>query len=379
MTPNHPKAPASSDHRPWLVMLSGSPWAAAAHRQQALAGELAGARRVLFVDPPTGRARFDVRQITDSLWQAGFPATVPLGGQLPPVNLAGRRLAARRLRQWLDARPGERVLWIDDDLAFPMIGHLAESAVVYDATDLAWTFTRRWNRRNRRRSLRRSVAGADLVLTSSSALPSRLPASRRPAVVLPNACDSELFSPAGPSTGWLDALPRPLLGYLGSIDTRALDGDLVAQVATRHPEWTFALIGPSTPAGRRPLTGLPNVHLFSPIPYAQAPAAVRSFDVGVIPYRVGGLIDYVHPKKCFEFLAAGKPVVATPLPALITLDATPIRLASGPDAFSAAITAALLAANSPGEIDERLAMGAANTWRDRGDRVDLLLTDLVAS
>lgn len=363
----------------WVVLVSGSPWAAAAHRQQAWARELSRDRRVLFVDPPDGcRREFAVRRLAPTLWLAAVPAPLPFPGQLPASNTVNRRLAARQVRRWLDDRPGDRMLWIDDDLAHPMAGRLAERAVVYDATDLAWTFTRRWNRWNRKRSLRSAVRSADLVLASSAALPDRLPAARRPVVVLPNACDAGHFVPAGPRLEWLDALPRPLLGYLGSIDTRALDAELVADVARARPEWTIALIGPATPAGRRPLAGLPNVHLFPPIPYAKAPAAVRSFDVGVIPYRVGELVDYVHPKKCYEYLAAGKPVVATPLPALRRLPA-PIRIGAGPAGFAAAIDDALRSAGDPAELAQRFAAGAANTWAARGAAVAPLLAEVQAS
>ncbi len=364
----------------WVVMLSGSPWHAAAHRQQALARELArGGHRVLFVDPPTNRPswRFSVRPVQASLWHAAVPAVLPFGRQLPPANRIGRWVTALLLRRWLDAHPGDRLLWIDEDLASPLIGRLGEAAVVYDATDLDWTFTRRWNRWNLQRSLQSAVGAADLVLASSSALPSRLPASRRTPVVVANGCDPAHFASDGPSAPWLHALPRPRLGYLGAIDTRAFDGELVAAVARAHPEWTFALVGPATRAGTAPLAGLANVHVFGAVPFADAPAVLRSCDVGIIPYRTGGLIDYVHPKKCYEYLAVGKPVVATRLPALSALDA-PIRLATGPVEFAAAITAALQEARSPREVAERRAVAVANSWQARGDQVRTLLAGLEA-
>lgn len=368
------------DQRPWLIMLSGSAWAVQAHRQQALAAELAGAHRVLYVDPPDNfrRGRFSIRRVRDSLWHATAPTAIPLGGQIGLANLLSRRMAARKLREWLNDHPGERLLWIDDDLAYPMIGHLGELGAVCDATDLAWTFTQPWNRPYRKRSLRSAIGRADLVLASSSALPSRLPATRRPVVVLTNACDAERFSPSGPRASWLSTVRRPLLGYLGAIDVRALDSDLVAQVARQHPEWTFVLVGPSTKAGRKPLRNIANVHLFPAVSYAEAPAVVRAFDVGLIPYRVGGLIDYVHPKKCYEYLAAGKPVVGTRLPALVALGNS-IEVAAGATDFGAAIARALESADNPVEIAERRSIGAANSWHDRGDRLRSLLDDLVAS
>ena len=135
------------------------------------------------------------------------------------------------------------------------------------------------------------------------------------------------------------------------------------------------LAGPVTAAGRRPLRGLANVQLGGPVPYAGAPAVVRGFDVGLIPYRLGGLVDYVHPKKCYEYLAAGRPVVATPLPSLVSLGA-PLRLAAGPLAFAAAIQAALAEADDAGVVGARRAVALANNWGRRGAQLHALLDTL---
>jgi glycosyltransferase involved in cell wall biosynthesis len=368
--------------RPWVVMLSGSPWSVAAHRQHALARELARQVRLLFVDPPSNRRRtgFSVDQVGPSLWHATVPTPVPGGRQLPLANRAGRSRSARLLGDWLDGHPGPRVLWVDEDLAAPLIGQFDEVAVIYDATDLDWTFTRRWNRWHLRRELRAAVGAADLVLASSAALPPRLPCSRRPPVVLANACDVEHFQPEGPVADWLDALPHPRLGYLGAIDGRALDAGLVAALARSRPEWTFVLVGPGTGVGRSPLRGLSNVHIHGPVPYGDAPSVVRGFDVGIIPYRVGGLIDYVHPKKCYEYLAAGRPVVATALPALVALAeaGTPIRVAGGVTGFAAAIDAALAEAGRVELAGRRRSVAEANSWPARGDQLRGLLAGLVA-
>ena len=375
--------PDDGPDRPWLVMLSGSPWHAAAHRQQALARELsrdvAGGYRVLFVDPPANRPRwsFSVRPEGASLWLATVPSLLPFGRQVPVANRSGRRLSGRSLRRWLDTRPGRRLLWIDEDLAAPLAGHLGEVTVVYDATDLDWTFTRPWNRRNLQRSLRSAVGAADLVLASSSALPAHLPTGGPTPVVVANACDPELFSPDGPTAPWVDALPRPRIGYLGAVDTRAFDAALVAAMARAHPDWSFVVVGPSTPAGRAPLAGLTNVHLHDAVPYVDTPAILRGCSVGIIPYRTGGLIDYVHPKKCFEYLAVGLPVVATPLPALAALDA-PIRLAAGPQEFTASIQAALDEGTAARAVAERRATALANSWAARGDQVRGLLAAVMA-
>ncbi|MFB9235613.1 glycosyltransferase [Plantactinospora siamensis] len=366
------------DLRPWLVMFSGVAWRTEAHRQHALARELAADRRVLFVEPPGNRPRwrFRVTPIEPSLWRVTPPAVLPGGRQLPPANWVNRWLAARLIRRWLDRHAGQRLAWIDDDLSLAAARRLRADSIVYDCTDLSWTFARPWNRWHLRRGARRAVRAADLVLASSPALLDRLPSATAPVVLVPNACDPERFSRSGPVAEWTAELPRPLLGYAGAVDTRAFDAGLVATVARLRPDWTFLLVGPQTAAGRAALTGLPNVVLRGMVEFADVPAILRACDVLLIPYRVGELIDYVQPKKLYEYLALGKPVVATPLPALRHLD-EPIHLAAGAAAFAAAIDEALREENADAAAARRAA-AERNTWSRRADRVRELFDECAA-
>ena len=110
---------------------------------------------------------------------------------------------------------------------------------------------------------------------------------------------------------------------------------------------------------------LPNVHLLGRLDYDELPAIVRGFDVCLIPYRVGGLIDYVHPKKFYEYLAAGKPVVSTPIAALRDLDAPHWRAATS-DEFVSAIEAALTETVTPARTAHRRSFALAQSWDARG-------------
>lgn len=366
------------DRRGWVVMFSGVSWPVGCQRQHALARQLAADVRVLFVDPPRQhpRRRFAVRPVEASVWQVTPPTVLPFGRHLPLANRVNRRVAGWAISRWLDGRPARRVLWIDEDLAVRAVGRLGESAVVYDVADLDWTFTRPWNRGHLRRAARTAVRVADLVVVSSPALTDRLPTSRRPPVVVPNGCDPDLFTADGPVAGWMDRLARPRLGYAGQVDTRAFDGELLAAVARRHPEWTFVLVGPSTTAGRAALRGLPNVVWHGPVPLDQVPAVLRGCEVCLLPYRVGGLIDYVQPKKLYEYLALGKPVVATPLPALTALEPGLIHLAADAEAFTAAVEEALREEPCSSGREARRAAAVANSWSARGETLRTLLAEL---
>ena len=69
------------------------------------------------------------------------------------------------------------------------------------------------------------------------------------------------------------------------------------------------------------------MHLEPRRPYAEMPAYVRDFDVGMIPFRVDPMTRAVDPVKIYEYFSLGKPVVARPLPELSRFgDLVPPRL-----------------------------------------------------
>ena len=83
------------------------------------------------------------------------------------------------------------------------------------------------------------------------------------------------------------------------------------------------------------------VALLGPRPYEQVPACMGALDVGVIPFRAQDpYVQGINPNKTYQFLASGRPVVTTPV---LDLEAAPpcLQFASDPDAFAAAVSAAL--------------------------------------
>ncbi|GAC1317221.1 MAG: hypothetical protein NVSMB25_04490 [Thermoleophilaceae bacterium] len=371
------RAPMATTGEPtWVLYLSAIPWDGRRNRQQELAGQVARSRRVLFVEAPglgvAWRLRVDL--LGESLWRVRPLALVPFGRFIPAANAINRRYSGWRLRSWLDRRPGARTVILDEDLAAPLAARLDAAALIYDAADLDWTFTRRWNRWHLRTALASAVSQADLVLTSSSALADHLPASHAPVVELTNACDVEHFSRDARVPAWVESLPRPRIGYVGALDERAFDEPLVTAVARANPGWTFALVGTASDRVAARLAPLANVHLLGPVSYEDLPGVLGGFDVCLIPYRVGGRIDYVQPKKLFEYLAAGKPVVTTALPALSRLE-IPCHCGGTPEAFARGIAAAL-GESAPAAVEARRSCARAHTWDARGHTLRMLLDQM---
>jgi len=111
------------------------------------------------------------------------------------------------------------------------------------------------------------------------------------------------------------------------------------------------------------LDRLPNVHLLGRKPYAQMPQYLYHFDVCIIPFRLYNVTHAVDPVKFYEFISAGKPVVAVPLLEMQIYEPY-LYFAEGPSAFVTQIEKAL------GETDlerwnQRLALARENDWQQR--------------
>ena len=122
----------------------------------------------------------------------------------------------------------------------------------------------------------------------------------------------------------LEALPAPRLVFTGAISAVKLDIALLVGLARARPDWSIALVGPvglGDPATDvSALAAEPNVHLLGPRPYEALPEVLRGADAGLIPYVRSSLTDSIFPMKVYEYLAAGLPVVATPLPAIAEVE-----------------------------------------------------------
>jgi glycosyltransferase involved in cell wall biosynthesis len=146
-------------------------------------------------------------------------------------------------------------------------------------------------------------------------------------------------------------------------------------LADALPEASIVLVGPvmvDLGAERLP----PNVHVLGNRPYAELPAYVQAFDVGLIPYLLNDWTVSVDPLKLLEYLAAGIPVIATPLPEVQKYTSV-VRQGGTPASFLAAVYSAL-------ESDEadRVAgreTAARNTWSRRAAEFLDIVADTCAS
>jgi glycosyltransferase involved in cell wall biosynthesis len=218
---------------------------------------------------------------------------------------------------------------------------------------------------------RRLLERADVVFCSSAGLvDTRSEFAAGPVTLVRNGADMDHFAPTGrPVPKDVGELPRPLIGYVGAL-AEWVDFDLLRSAAALRPGWSFALIGPSFKGktsgdvgALRLVSDLPNLHLLGPRHYADVPAYVEAFDVAIIPFKLNGLTEDTNPIKVYEYLAAGVPVVSTPLPEVI--DLPQVRCAVDADGFVRQCEEAWSERWDSDAISLRREVAAANSWEER--------------
>jgi glycosyltransferase involved in cell wall biosynthesis len=191
---------------------------------------------------------------------------------------------------------------------------------------------------------------------------------------LPQGVNYEHFQRPRPVPADLAAFPRPWIGFAGGVGP-ALDLDVIHAVAAAFPEGSVLLVGPEQPNLGEIRAS--NVHRLGARPYAELPAYVQAFDVGMIPYVRNEWTESVDPLKLLEYLASGIPVVSTSLPEVHKYSAQ-VSISSDPAVFTDYVKAAVAEGKSRG-LAARQALAAANTWQARAEEFERIMNEVVAA
>ena len=174
-------------------------------------------------------------------------------------------------------------------------------------------------------------------------------------------------------------IPHPRIGFFGVIDERT-DIDLLAKVAELRPEYQFVMIGPVVKIDDADLPRRENIHYLGGKSYDELPEYIAGWDVAMMPFAINESTRFISPTKTPEYLAAGRPVVSTPIRDVVRPygESGLVQIAETPEEFAAAIERALaeLADERRGRVDEFLAdMSWDKTYRSMSE----LITDAARS
>ncbi|MFY9727272.1 MAG: glycosyltransferase [Bryobacteraceae bacterium] len=326
-------------------------------------------RRVFYMSttflPAFGLSDPRSRLVENNVYVVDLP-----GGEDPPdiyrdipneLQLAALELGVRCLKEKFGI--GATLAVVDYPFWAPLVRRLNNNIVLYDCMDDYQSFS---NSGRPAHELEQDIVReADLVVCSSIHLQEHIRRLGRESVLIRNGVDPQHFGPR--PAAFAAESDRQTVGYHGSI-TESTDIQLLAYAARSLPEQQFIMIGRNDGVDLSELKSLPNVTLTGEIPYNRLPEYVRGFDVGILPYRICDHSLATDPVKVWEYLSAGKPVVAVRFPEIERLKEL-ITLTDGPEQFVDAIRSAL-ADDSPANAERRRAFARENTWSRRCDAVE---------
>jgi teichuronic acid biosynthesis glycosyltransferase TuaH len=304
------------------------------------------------------------KRILESInWIPSSPLFFPLYSLLCRRN--GRRFASDIRDAARAVGFGDYILFNDNDIfnSFYLKEFLKPKLYIYYSRDnlLATPY---WSRHGKRIEPRH-IAKADIGVANSLYLAKYLRRYNSNSHYIGQGCDTTLFDPSAKRAIPADIrdIPHPIVGYVGAIVSIRIDAAIIAEIARTHPEWSIVLVGPEDDIFTdSPLHACPNVHFLGSKPMEELQDYIARFDVCINPQLVNGMTIGNYPRKVDEYLAMGKPVVATRTEAMQIFEDY-VYCADKPEDYPPLIQRALNE-NKTVLSEKRISFARTHTWEN---------------
>lgn len=262
----------------------------------------------------------------------------------------------------LSSLPVEKpvIQWISYPPHINQVGKFQEDLLVFDALDEASGEFANWAK-----DLDKITTKADIIFTTAKKLYNYHSQSHKNVHMCPNGADYEHFKVAqkifSPKPKDMPKNNRPIIGYIGAV-APWIDWELLKYISSHNMTHNFVIIGPLY-GGFKDVVKAPNIHYLGRKEYEDIPKYLQFFDVCIIPFKVSSMIEACNPIKMYEYLSAGKPVVATNMPEVAVMNE--IYIGRSKEEFNQKIQQALLKKNSVDNVNLRIELAKNNSWIHR--------------
>lgn len=269
------------------------------------------------------------------------------------------------------------IFWSYNPMFTEFIGHLNEKLFVFDTVD-NWlehtSYTKLINKNKLKRKYEKIAAEADLIFTVSESMKKFYKKIDRPDHVywMPNGVDVNHFNDPSIITSKteLDDLQGPIIGYVGTVEGR-FDLDLFTAVVKLNPDKNFIVCGPIWDDIKKEwhekTKPFKNIISTGRIKYDKLPAYINKFDVAIMPHKQNAFVESMNPMKLYEYLAAGKPIVSTPVSGTKEFESE-INTANNAIEFSQHINQ-LLQQETIEKMTRRKNLAKQHSWQIRVDQM----------
>lgn len=295
-----------------LICFSHLRWDFVYQRPQHLLSRFSKDYIVLFFEEPIFDSKgdsslsFSLRE--DHLWVV--VPHLPAGIQGNQTNEILKRLLDNLL---VSFDLSSLMFWYYTPMALSFSSHFKPAFIVYDCMDELSNF--KFAPPELRTNEEELFNRADIVFTGGHSLYQAKKDKHKNIHAFPSSIDKTHFEKARNTEEEpkdQQNIPHPRLGFYGVIDER-FDIDLVANMASKKPDWHFVLLGPVVKIDASTLPNLPNIHFLGGKTYNELPAYLSGWDIALIPFLLNESTRYISPTKTPEYLSAGVPVISTPI------------------------------------------------------------------
>jgi glycosyltransferase involved in cell wall biosynthesis len=210
------------------------------------------------------------------------------------------------------------------------------------------------------------IAKADVVLNNSTLYAEYGSQFNKNSIMVGQGCDIEMFTDEENQIKVpeeFNNIPSPVIGYVGSLTTLRLDIDLLVHIAKQKPEWSVVLVGPEDEKFKNcDLHQMPNVYFLGSKDTNELPSYIKGFDICTNPQIVNDITIGNYPRKIDEYLAMGKPVVATDTKAMEMFNQH-VYLGKTKEDYVKLIELAL-EEHSNSKSNQRIAFAKSHTWEN---------------
>ncbi|MDN3550202.1 glycosyltransferase [Mucilaginibacter aquaedulcis] len=304
-TSNFPKLPKQ------LIIFSHLRWDFVYQRPQHLASRLSQLSKLYYIEEPIFDAHEEI--YFESVVKNKVGVMVP---HLKPGLSHGFTIEGltRLFREFIkEFDMIETAFWYYTPMALEFSANYEPQMVIYDCMDELSAF--KFAPENLQILEKELLEKADLVLTGGRSLYEAKKEAHNNIHAYPSSIDKEHFLKAreifeSPSDQVNGIMPK--LGFYGVIDER-FDINLISGIAEAKPDWQIILIGPVVKIDPNTLPNHSNIHYLGPKTYEQLPDYMAGWDIALIPFFLNESTRFISPTKTPEYLAAGLPVISTPI------------------------------------------------------------------
>ncbi|WP_338502673.1 UDP-galactopyranose mutase [Sphingomonas kaistensis] len=308
------KLPASPNNRTTLLCFSHLRWDFVFQRPQHLMSRFAKTMPVTVWEEPLPAPAGDAPSL--DIRPAKGMDNVTLITPRVPEGLdvdAERTVLKGLLDQYVSGTEGRLIRWYYTPMMLPFSRHLDAVATVYDCMDELSAF--RFAPAELLDLERELLDAADIVFTGGYSLYEAKKKRHGNVHPFPSSVDRAHFGAA--RAGIADpadqaGIGRPRFGFYGVIDER-LDIELLDKVAELRPDWQLIMVGPVVKISEDDLPRRHNIHYLGGKSYDELPSYLGNWDVAMMPFAINEATRFISPTKTPEYLAAGKPVISTPI------------------------------------------------------------------